>query len=91
MAAGCLLPLTEKPDLDKELGTRHRAALGLSEQADAVVLIVSEETGLISLAIGGKLERRFDMDSLQARLKTLFASKGQGLSDYINNRRNHRQ
>ena len=91
MAAGCLLPLTEKSDLDKELGTRHRAALGLSEQADAVVIVVSEETGLISLAIGGHLERRFDMDSLQARLRSLVAVKGQVLSDYINNRRNNRQ
>ena len=91
MAAGCLLPLTEKSDLDKELGTRHRAALGLSEQADAVVIIVSEETGLISLAIGGHLERRFDMDTLQARLRSLVAVKGQVLSDYINNRRNNRQ
>ena len=91
MAAGCLLPLTEKSDLDKELGTRHRAALGLSEQADAVVIVVSEETGLISLAIGGHLERRFDMDTLQARLRSLVAVKGQVLSDYINNRRNNRQ
>ena len=91
MAAGCLLPLTERPDLDKELGTRHRAALGLSEQSDAVVIVVSEETGLISLAIGGGLERRFDMDLLQVRLKALFATKGQGLGDYINNRRNDRR
>lgn len=91
MAAGCLLPLTERPDLDKELGTRHRAALGLSEQSDAVVIVVSEETGLISLAIGGRLERRFDMDLLQVRLKAMFAGKSQGLSDYITSRRNGRQ
>lgn len=90
MAAGCLLPLTERPDLDKELGTRHRAALGLSEQSDAVVIVVSEETGLISLAIGGKLERRFDMDLLQVRLKALFAAKNSGLSDYIGNRKGGR-
>jgi diadenylate cyclase len=90
MAAGCLLPLTENPDLDKEFGTRHRAAMGLSEQSDAIVLVVSEETGVISIAIGGQLERKLDFDSLQVRLKALFSSKTQGLGDYIN-RRNGRQ
>ncbi len=90
VAAGCLLPLTERSGLDKELGTRHRAAIGLSEQSDAIVVVVSEETGLISLALGGRLERGFDFASLQARLEELFASKAQGLSDYIN-RRNGRQ
>jgi diadenylate cyclase len=86
VAAGCLLPLTESSVLDKELGTRHRAAIGLSEQSDSIVIVVSEETGLISIALGGKLERGFDLSSLQARLEELFASKTQGLSDYINRR-----
>lgn len=75
MAAGCLLPLTENNRLDQELGTRHRAALGLSEQSDAVVIIVSEETGIISLAVSGDLERNLNADILQKRL-----------SDYINRR-----
>ena len=91
VAAGCLLPLTERSGLDKELGTRHRAAIGLSEQTDSIVIVVSEETGLISIALGGRLERRLDYNSLQSRLEELFAPKVQGLSDYINNRRNGRQ
>jgi diadenylate cyclase len=90
MAAGCLLPLTERSGLDKELGTRHRAAIGLSEQTDAIVIVVSEETGLISIALGGQLERNFDFDSLKTRLETLFVPIAQGFSDYIN-RRNGRQ
>lgn len=90
VAAGCLLPLTERSGLDKELGTRHRAAIGLSEQADSIVIVVSEETGLISIALGGRLERRLDFNALQTRLEELFSPKIQGLSDYIN-RRNGRQ
>ncbi len=57
VAAGCLLPLTDSRNLSQELGTRHRAAIGLSEQTDALVLIVSEETGTISLARGGGIQR----------------------------------
>jgi diadenylate cyclase len=60
--------------------------LGLSEQSDAVVIVVSEETGIISLAIGGELERELNAERLQKRLTSLFARNGQGISDYINRR-----
>lgn len=72
-AAGCLLPLTEKPGLSKELGTRHRAAIGISEQCDALVLVVSEETGTISIAENGKLTRHLDGDSLAKMLRPAFS------------------
>ncbi len=70
-AAGCILPLTDNKNVDINLGTRHRAALGISEQSDAVVLVVSEETGVISLAIDGILLRDFTRDSLVAKLEDL--------------------
>jgi uncharacterized protein (TIGR00159 family) len=68
--AGCLLPLTIQ-DVSKQLGTRHRAALGLSEETDAVVVVVSEETGEVSLVVGGNFERNLDIDTLNERLKDL--------------------
>ncbi len=64
-AAGCLLPLTENPNLSKELGTRHRAGLGISEVSDAIAIIVSEETGVISMARSGRLSRYLDTKSLK--------------------------
>ncbi len=64
-AAGCLLPLTDNSSLGTELGTRHRAALGISENSDAVVIVVSEETGNISIAIGGNLTRSLSEESLK--------------------------
>jgi diadenylate cyclase len=67
-AAGCYLPLTENPNLSKELGTRHRAALGVSEQSDAVSIIVSEETGVVSLTNNGKLTRYLDDKTLRQML-----------------------
>ena len=72
IAAGCYLPLTEKRGLPKELGTRHRAAIGISEQCDAIVLIVSEETGTISIADNGRLTRRLDENTLTAALRPAF-------------------
>ena len=72
VAAGCYLPLTEKRGLPKELGTRHRAAIGISEQCDAIVLIVSEETGTISIADNGRLTRRLDENTLTAALRPAF-------------------
>ena len=70
-AAACFLPLSVNPRVSRDLGTRHRAALGLTEENDAIAVVVSEETGTISLAIGGDLERGFDAEQLRSRLATL--------------------
>jgi diadenylate cyclase len=70
-AAGCILPLTQNSGLNKELGTRHRAAIGMSENSDAVVVVVSEETGIISLAVNGELRRGFDAITLHNELTEL--------------------
>ncbi|BEP30073.1 diadenylate cyclase CdaA [Helicovermis profundi] len=72
MAAGCILPLTENQKISKELGTRHRAALGVAEISDAVVIIVSEETGAISVAMDGKLNRFLDTNTLENILVEAF-------------------
>jgi diadenylate cyclase len=72
LAAGCFLPLTENPNLSKQLGTRHRAGLGISEVSDAVSIIVSEETGIVSLAKEGKLTRYLDAKGLRDILNDVF-------------------
>jgi diadenylate cyclase len=70
-AAACFLPLTVNPRVSRELGTRHRAAIGLTEEGDAVAVIVSEETGYISVAIDGRIDRRLSPDELRERLRSL--------------------
>ena len=71
-AAACILPLSEDPSISRDLGTRHRAAIGITETTDAVSLIVSEETGIISMAREGKLTRHLDARSLSILLTELF-------------------
>jgi diadenylate cyclase len=70
-AAACFLPLSVNPRVSRDLGTRHRAALGLTEENDAIAIVVSEETGTISLVIGGDLERGLSPDALRIRLRAL--------------------
>ena len=70
-AASCILPLTQTIDIDSALGTRHRAAIGISEICDAAVVVVSEETGNISMALGGKIKRNFTEELLRKELSDL--------------------
>jgi len=74
IGAGCLFPLTQNPNVSRTLGTRHRAGLGLSEETDAAVIIVSEETGGISVATGGRLSHDLDKEALERTLNNLFKS-----------------
>ena len=74
-SAACVLPMTSRVDIDSELGTRHRAAIGTTEVNDAIVVIVSEETGKISLSIDGELERGFTYSTLRAKLEDILIPK----------------
>jgi diadenylate cyclase len=74
-AAACFLPLTVNPKLSKELGSRHRAAIGLTEENDAVAIVISEETGIVSVVVDGQVERGLDPDKLRARLRSLLLAK----------------
>lgn len=71
-AAGCVLPLTQNKELSKDLGTRHRAGLGITEHSDAMSIIVSEETGIISIAVDGKLSRFLDVKSVDKELLNFY-------------------
>jgi len=75
VAASCFLPLTSNINLSTELGTRHRAALGISEISDSVTVVVSEETGKISITMEGKIRRGFDRESLSNFLKNIFLTE----------------
>ena len=72
-AAGCFLPMSQNDDIIKDLGTRHRSAIGMSENSDAVVIVVSEETGTISIALNGELRRNYDYNTLKQELTSLLA------------------
>lgn len=75
VAAACIFPLTQREDLDRNLGLRHRAGLGLSEESDAVMLIVSEETGQVSICHGGIIERNLSVEKFRQRLSHLLLHK----------------
>jgi diadenylate cyclase len=77
-AAACFLPLTVNPRVGRELGTRHRAAIGLTEEGDAVAVVVSEETGQIGLALDGHIERGLSPDQLRERLRSLITLRRSG-------------
>ena len=74
-AAGCMLPLTKRQDLSKSLGTRHRAGIGITENSDALVIIVSEETGIISMAEDGNLERFLDAKAVEKKLLDFYMNE----------------
>ena len=76
-AAGCFLPLSTNGDIIKDLGTRHRAAIGMSENSDAVIVVVSEETGTISIALEGQLKRNFSYNTLKSELVSLLVTENQ--------------
>jgi diadenylate cyclase len=82
-AAACFLPLTVNPELSRQLGSRHRAAIGLTEDTDAVVVVVSEETGTISLVYGGRIQRDFDGGSLKQALLDLLEVRETGEADAL--------
>ena len=75
IAAGCLLPLTDNIDLDKSLGTRHRAAVGISETTDSMVIVVSEETGIISLVHNGNIRRGLELGKLTKMVSRLWSMR----------------
>ena len=91
MAAGCILSLSEGKGISHELGTRHRAALGISETTDAISLIVSEETGIISFAREGRLTRHLDRSGLEELLASVYTQKETGLLATLLEKRKQRK
>jgi diadenylate cyclase len=82
-AAACFLPLTVNPRLSKELGSRHRAAIGLTEENDSIAVVVSEETGSISLVVDGRIERGLGAETLRTRLRSLVINKATRQSQQV--------
>ncbi len=80
-AAGCILPLTQREDISSQLGTRHRAAIGMTENSDAVVLVVSEETGIISIVSNGKITRNYNSMSAAEELRHLLVNDDEIVDD----------
>ena len=85
MAAACILPLAEASGVSRELGTRHRAAIGITENTDAAVVVVSEETGIVSLAQDGALKRPLSVDELTAFLNSYYTTKISGIASVLRN------
>ncbi len=85
VAAACILPLAEATSVSRELGTRHRAAVGITENTDAAVVVVSEQTGIVSLAADGTLKRPLTIDELKAFLNSLYRSNVSGLGTILRN------
>jgi len=85
VAGACILPLAEASGVSRELGTRHRAAVGISENTDAAVLVVSEETGIISMAMDGSLKRPLSIEELRSFLEGYFIPTQSGLSAFFRN------
>ena len=83
IAAACILPLAEASGVSRELGTRHRAAVGISENTDAAVVVVSEETGIVSMARDGALKRPLSTDELKAFLSDYYSITNSGLSSFL--------
>ncbi len=81
LSAGCILPLTSSDNVNSSLGTRHRAAIGISESSDAAVVVVSEETGIISIAVNGEIKRNYNMITLHEELTRLLFVDENGNSD----------
>ena len=93
MAAACILPLAEASGVSRELGTRHRAALGISENTDAMVVVVSEETGIVSMARDGALKRPLSTDELKDCLNDYYSIRTSGITSFLRSvfKRNSRE
>ena len=83
MAAACILPLAEASGVIRGLGTRHRAAVGISENTDAAVLVVSEQTGIISLAMDGTLQRPYSIDAMRSFLHGFYSSRESSVFSFL--------